>query len=139
MDEQPFLTVDQFAELIAPRVLTSGERALVGLLVLAAAAWIRDPQRLPGLATTDPLAVQAKLVTFDVVRSALSADGADPLVRQIMAQSDGRTTQVTYAAAAALLAFDDRHLEMLGLSTTAEPLARFDPFETAFDDCPRRW
>ncbi len=137
---QPFLTVDQFAAMIAPRALTAGEQLLVGLLVQAAADWIRDPSRLPGLAVTDPLATQAKLVTFDVVRAALSAEGADPLVRQIMAQSDGRTTQVTYAGAAALLAFDDRHLEMLGLSTTAEPQARFDPFETAFDDCgPRRW
>ena len=137
---QPFLTVEQFEAMIAPRVLTAGERLLVGLLVQATADWIRDPSRLPGLPTTDPLAERAKLVTYDVVRSALSAEGADPLVRQIMAQSDGRTTQVTYAGASALLDFTDRHLEMLGLSTTAAPQARFDSFETAFDDCgPRRW
>lgn len=141
MDTQPFLSASEFATLIAPRQLTAGEAALVELLVQAAADWIRDPSRLPGLARTDPLgATQAKLVTYDVVSSVLSPQNLDPRVRQVMTQTDGRTTSITYADAAKLLAFDDRHLLMLGLSTSATPLARFDPFECAFDDAgPRRW
>ena len=140
MDTQPFLTADEFAAMIAPRILTAGERLLVELLVQAAADWIRDPSRRPGLARTDPLAVQAKLLTFDVVSSVLGAAGVDPRVRQVMTQTDNRTTSITYADAARLLEFDERHLAMLGLSTSAEPQARFDSFETAFNDCgPRRW
>jgi hypothetical protein len=140
VDTQPFLTDVEFAALIAPRQLTAGETALVKLLVQATADWIRDPARLPGLSRTDPLATQAKLLTYDVVSAVISAAGVDPRVRQVMTQTDGRTTSITYADAAKLLEFDDRHLIMLGLSTTAEPVARFDPFECAFDDAgPRRW
>ncbi|GJJ23731.1 hypothetical protein [Mycolicibacterium mageritense] len=143
MDNQPFLSADEFAALIAPRQLTAGERALVELLVQAAADWIRDPSRLPGLLRTDPLgATQAKLITYDVVSAVLGPSGTAPSdrLRQVMTQTDGRTTSLTYAEAAKLLEFDDRHLEMLGLSTTAAPQARFDSFETAFDECgPRRW
>lgn len=140
MDTQPFLSVDEFAALIAPRQLSTGERALVGLLVQAAADWVRDPSRFPGLPRTDPLATQAKLLTFDVVSSVLGPAGVDPRVRQVMTQTDGRTTSITYADAAALLEFDDRHLAMLGLSTNAEPQATFEPFDVAFTDLgPRRW
>ncbi|WP_319456872.1 MULTISPECIES: hypothetical protein [unclassified Mycobacterium] len=151
MDTQPFLTADQFAALIAPRTLTAGERALVELLVQAAADWIRAPSRLPGLLTTDPLATQAKLVTYDLVASVLSPQNLDPRVRQLMTQTDGRTTSITYADAAKLLVFDDRYLVALGLSTTAEPQAFYgtddtgtyggpDSFAYAFTDPgPRRW
>ena len=140
MDVQPFLTAAQFAELIAPRALTAGETKLVELLVQATADWIRDPERRPGLATNDALATQAKLITYDVVNAALGAAGVDPRVRQMMATTDNRTTSITYAEAAKLLEFDDRHLMMLGLSTTALPQAQFDSFATAFDDCgPGRW
>ncbi|ORA24951.1 hypothetical protein BST13_33525 [Mycobacterium aquaticum] len=127
--------------MIAPRVLTAGERSLVELLVQAAADWIRDPARLPGLSTNDPLAVQARLITYDVVSSVLSPAGLDdPRVRQVMTQTDSRTTSITYADAAKLLDFDDRHLIALGLSTSALPQATFEPFDVAFTDCgPRRW
>lgn len=140
MDTTPFLTVPEFEAMIAPRSLTAGERLLVGLLVQAAADWVRDPARLPGLGTSDPRANQAKLLTFDVVSSVLGAAGIDPRVRQVMTQTDGRTTSITYADAARLLDFDDRHLAMLGLATTAEPVATFEPFDVAFTDPgPRRW
>ncbi|QEA10776.1 head-tail connector [Mycobacterium phage Weirdo19] len=140
MDPTTFLSADEFAALIAPRVLLPGERALVELLVQAAAAWIRHPDRRPGLTASDPLAVQAKLVTYDVVSAVLGAAGVDPRVRQITTSTDNRQTSITYADAAGLLEFDDRHLVMLDLSTTAVPQARFDDFDTAFDDCgPRRW
>lgn len=125
MDTSPFLTKEDFAAMILPRVLTSGETTLVGLLVQAAADWIRNPARRPGLAKTDPLATQAKLLTYDVVSSVISAAGVDPRVRQMMTQTDGRTTSLTYADAAKLLEFDDRHLQMLELSTTAAPQAHF--------------
>ncbi|MCG5431234.1 hypothetical protein LV457_02880 [Mycobacterium sp. MYCO198283] len=154
MDTQPFLTAAEFAQLIAPRVLTAGETALVGLLVQAAADWIRDPSRRPGLARTDPLgATQAKLITYEVVSAALGAAGVDPQlgprVRQVMSNTDGRQLSVTYADAARLLEFDDRHLAALGLSTSAAPQAFFGndrtgaygaSFADAFTEPgPRRW
>ncbi|OCB46703.1 hypothetical protein A5721_10960 [Mycobacterium vulneris] len=148
----PFLSVDEFAALIAPRVLTAGERALVGLLVQAAADWIRDPERRPGLSGNDPLVTQAKLITYDVVSSVLSPAGLDdPRVRQVMTQTDSRTTSITYAEAAKLLEFDDRHLMALGLSTSALPQAFYGTdhtgeyggpgaFVDAFSDPgPRQW
>ena len=135
MDTTPFLTVDEFGAMIAPRVLSVGERAVVALLVQAAADWIRDPARLPGLGRMDAKATQAKLLTYDVVSSVLSPANVDPRIRQLMTQTDNRVTSITYAAAAAMLQFDDRHLLMLGLSTTAAPQARFDSFDTAFQDC----
>ncbi len=140
MDTQPFLTRSEFEAMVAPRALTAGERALVELLVAAAAEWIRHPDRRPGLAITDPMATQAKLVTYDVVSNALGAAGVDPRVRQITTSTDNRQTSITYADAARLLDFDDRHLVMLDLATTAAPQARFDAFDVAFDDCgPRQW
>lgn len=132
MDTTPFLSVDEFEAMFRP--LSAAERNLVALLVQAAADWIRNDSRLPGLAATDPLGVQAKLVTFDVVKAALGPAGTDPRVRSYTSSVNDRTTTITYNEAADLLAFDDTHLNMLGLITVAEPRATFDDFSTAFTD-----
>lgn len=116
------------------RPLATSERLLVDLLVQAAADWIRDPSRRPGLLLTDPLAVQAKLVTYDVVSSVLGPAGTDPRVKSHTSTVNDRTTTITYSEAASLLEWDDRHLQALGLSMSVEPRATFDPFDTAFSD-----
>lgn len=132
----PFLTTDQFQELYRG-TLTPKQRALVDLWVQAAADWIRDPSRLPGLRIDEPRAVQAKIVTFEVVRDALGPDGVtDPRVRSYLSTTDNRTTSITYADAAAMLEFDDHHLSLLGLSTSAAPRAQFDGF---CEPGPRQW
>lgn len=132
METTPFLSVDDFAGLFRP--LSTEERNLVALLVQAAADWIRDDSRLPGLTVADPKAVQAKLVTFDVVKAALGPAGTDPRVRSYTSSVNDRTTTITYNEAADLLEFDETHLNMLGLITVAEPRATFDDFNTAFSD-----
>lgn len=141
MDTTPFLSVDEFEGMFRP--LSPAERNLVALLVQAAADWIRDDSRLPGLPTNDPLAVQAKLVTFDVVKSALGPAGTDPRVKSYTSSVNDRTTTITYNEAAALLTFDENHFAMLGLTMSAEPRATFDEFDTAFADVDaygyRRW
>lgn len=142
MDTTPFLSTTEFEAMFRP--LSGAERNLVDLLVQAAADWIRSPDRWPGLVGTDPLGVQAKLVTFDVVKSALGPAGTDPRVRSYTSSVNDRTTTITYAEAAALLTFDDNHRALLGLTLSAEPRATFDSFETAFSDVDdiygrRRW
>lgn len=132
MDRTPFLSVDDFEGMFRP--LSAAERNLVALLVQAAADWIRDDSRLPGLTLADPKAVQAKLVTFDVVKAALGPAGTDPRVRSYTSSVNDRTTTITYNEAADLLEFDDTHLHMLGLITVAEPRATFDDFDKAFTD-----
>lgn len=144
METTPFLTADAFAAMIAPRVLSPAERALVELLVVAAAAWIRDPTRRPDLGVNDPLATQAKLITYMVINDALGpVAGADRRVTKYRTSADNRETEVTYAEAAKLLSFDESHLALLGLSLTAAPRATFDDFATAFTDVDvygrRRW
>ena len=134
----PFLTVAQFAEMIAPRTLTAGESALVGLLVQAAADWIRDPSRKPGLVLNDPLATQAKLITYDVAVEALGPIGVDRKTRSVTRSTDDRTTTISYADAIAMCDLNQqRYLQWLGLALTAEPRATFDSFDTAFVDCDR--
>lgn len=132
MDTTPFLSVDDFQGMFRP--LSPAERNLVGLLVQAAADWIRDPARLPGLAVSDTRSVQAKLVTFDVVKAALGPAGTDSRVRSYTSSVNDRTTTITYNEAADLLEFDDTHLNLLGLITVAEPRATFDDFDKAFTD-----
>lgn len=140
METTPFLAGDHIAAMIAPRQLSTGERALVDLLVQAVADWIRHPSRLPGLTATDPLATQAKLITYEVVVEALGPAGAggDRRVRSYTTESDNRSTSVTYADASAiaagLLDDDQRYLKMLGLPLTAAPAATFDNFDEAFVD-----
>lgn len=130
MDTTPFLTDTEFEAMFRP--LSSQERELVKLLVKAAADWIRDPSRRPGLTSNDPLATQAKLVTFDVVKAALGPAGTDPRVKSYTSSVNDRTTTITYNEAAALLTFEENHLAMLGLTLSAEPRATFDSFDTAF-------
>jgi hypothetical protein len=127
----PFLTVQQFSEMIAPRTLTGGESALVGLLVQAAADWIR--QRLPEL---DLGNTQAKLVSYDVAIEALGpAGGIDRKARSITRAADDRTTTVTYADAVAMLDLNQaRYSQWLGLGLTSDPQATFDDFAVAFTD-----
>lgn len=132
MDTTPFLSVDDFAGMFRP--LSTAERNLVALLVQAAADWIRNDSRLPGLLASDPLAVQAKIVTFDVVSSVLGPAGTDPRVKSHTSTVNDRTTTITYNEAASLLEFDERHLAMLGLPMTVEPRATFDDFATAFEE-----
>lgn len=132
MDTTPFLSVDDFEGMFRP--LSPAERNLVALLVQAAADWIRNDSRLPGLAATDPLGVQAKLVTFDVVKAALGPAGTDPRVRSYTSSVNDRTTTITYNEAAALLTFEENHLAMLGLTLSAEPRATFDDYASAFVD-----
>lgn len=140
METTPFLTADQFGAMIAPRALSAGERSLVELLVQAVADWIRHPSRLPNLVANDPLATQAKLITYDVVTEALgpAVPGGDRRVRSYTTETDNRSTSITFAdakaIAAGLLDDDMRYLKMLGLPLSATPAATFDTFDEAFMD-----
>lgn len=140
METTPFLSRQDYEGMIAPRVLTAGERALVELLVQAVADWIRHPSRLPNIGTSGPQVTQAKLITYEVVTEALgpAAVGGDRRVRSYTTEADQRTTSVTYAdakaLAAGLLDDDQRYLKMLGLPLSATPVATFDPFDVAFVD-----
>lgn len=141
MDETtPFLSVDDVAAMLAPRLLSTGERTLVGLLVTTAAEWIRDPSRCPDLPTSSSA---AKLVTYDVVVEALGPEsGIGRKVRSVTRATDDRSTTVAYAEAVALMDLNqERYSQLLGLSMTAEPRGTFDSFDTAFvdaDPCGRR-
>lgn len=140
METTPFLTRQDYEGMIAPRVLTAGERALVELLVQAVADWIRHPSRLPNIGTSGPQVTQAKLITYEVVSEALgpAVPGGDRRVRSFTQESDNRSTSITFADAKAiasgLLDDDMRFLKMLGLPLSAAPAATFDPFDEAFLD-----
>lgn len=127
----PFLTVEQFAEMIAPRTLTAGEAALIGLLVQAAADWIR--QRLPELELAN---TQAKLVTYDVAVEALAPTGVgDRKARSVTRTADNRTTTITYAEALDMMDLNQaKYSAWLGLGLTSDPSATFEDYSVAFTD-----
>lgn len=121
----PFLSVDDFTGMF-PRSLLAPERVLAGLLVQAAANWIRNPSRLPDL----PLgSVEAKLVTYDVVAAVFRRPGEYAGFSQVTRTTDDRTMGYTLEAAAELLNFTDKHREMLGLSVAAQPRIEVDPVD----------
>lgn len=115
-DVTPFLDLPTFTGMFRP--LSTQEQSLATLLLNAAAVWIRDPSRSPGLDSSDPM---AQLVTYQVVRDALAVPMA--LVGHLAYErgSDNRTEGGTLAAAADLLNFTEHHRELLGLSGAAAP------------------
>lgn len=121
----PFLTTDQFQAMFA-RTLSVRERALADLLVQAAANWIR--QRLPDLPVYH---TEARLVTYDVVAAVLRKPGEYAGFSQVTRTTDDRTLGYTLDAAGDLLEFTDRHLQLLGLSVTAQPRAMTDLIDPA--------
>lgn len=112
----PFLDVTTFESMFRP--LNTQERALAGLLLQAAAVYIRDPSRSPGLDSDDPM---AQLVTFQVVREAMAVPAALYGHLQYETGSDDRIESGTLAAAVDILYFTDWHRELLGLSGSAGP------------------
>ncbi|SIF19085.1 hypothetical protein [Mycobacteroides abscessus] len=123
----PFLTVTEFEGMFRP--LSATEQALAEILVRAAAAWIRDPSRLPDLPASDE---RGKLVTYDVVKAMFGPEGVtDSRVTELTRTTDDRTLTVKLAQAAEMLDFTERHLQMLGLSLTAAPQAIFTGYAQA--------
>lgn len=123
----PFLTVTEFEGMFRPLSVT--EQALAEILVRAAAAWIRDPSRLPDLPASDE---RGKLVTYDVVKAMFGPEGVtDSRVTELTRTTDDRTLTVKLAQAAEMLDFTERHLQMLGLSLTAAPHATFTGYTQA--------
>lgn len=125
METTPFLDAAGFQAMFA-RTLSAQENALSALLCQAAANWIRHPSRLPNLPLTS---VEAKLVTFDVVREAMARPSEYTGFSQITRTTDDRTTGYTLEAVAELLHFTDRHRDMLGLSLSSAPQITVDPVD----------
>lgn len=117
-DITPFLDVPTFAGMFRP--LSAAETSLATLLLNAAAVWIRDPSRRPGLDSSDPM---AQLVTFDVVRQALAVPAQFAGYKSYEQMSDDRSEGGTFAGAADMLQFTEWHRELLGLSGAAAPVA----------------
>lgn len=122
-ESTPFLTTDGFQAMFA-RTLSVRERALTDMLVQAAANWIRE--RLPDLPVYH---TEARLVTYDVVAAVMRRPGEYAGFSSVSRGTDDRTLGYTLEASADLLSFEDRHLRMLGLSTTAAPRAMTDPVD----------
>lgn len=129
-DVTPFVPIAEFEAQF--RDLSAHERTLAERMLQAAAVWIRDPARRPDIAQDDPMAY---LVSFEVVRDAMpaiSGIGGESLAGHINYSrgTDARMESGTLAQVAGLLDFTDRHLELLGLSTTALPVG--DGFDSGY-------
>lgn len=123
METTPFLDTDGFQAMFA-RPLSVVERALAAMLCQAAANRIRS--WLPGLPLSS---VEAKLVTFDVVKTALARPAEYQGFSQVTRTTDDRTLGYTFDSAAELLEFTDRHRELLGLSLSAAPAITVDTLD----------
>lgn len=135
-DITPFLSVTDFSGMFPRQPMTDQETLLAGLLLEAAARWIRDAIAEAG---KDPLAIDdpmARLVSFEVVRDALAVPGdlAGHISYQRM--SDNRSEGGTLAEAGALLDFTPHHRRMLGLTESALPQSNFDGYPEPF---PTQW
>lgn len=105
------------------RTLSARESTLAALLCQAAANWIRSQINLP------LTSVEAKLVTFDLVSTALARPAEYVGFSQVTRTTDDRTMGYTLESAATLLDYTDRHLMQLGLSMSATPVDTVDPVD----------
>ncbi|MFE3196260.1 hypothetical protein ACFXHA_45195 [Nocardia sp. NPDC059240] len=116
-------TVDEIAR--GWRPLDTDERADAALLIAAAEAWIRDPDRRPDIAEGDPI---AKRVVIEVVRAAL-APPADFVGHTSYSDGMGPWAQSgTVPTPAGMLMFTAQHEGLLGISSQPMPRGEFgDP------------
>lgn len=134
---QPFLDRPTFETMF--RTLTAQERVLAELSLRAASLWIdariAEAGR-PELPRDDPMAI---LVTFEVVRDVFPAVPQMGGRTQYTVTTDDRTESGTLADVAGLLDFNERHYQLLGLSSGVGPAyggmgGDFgDPFRAAGD------
>lgn len=117
----PFLTVTDFEGMWHP--LSAEQKVYAGQLLAAAARRIR--RRMPQIAPDDP---DAKLVSFQVVRSALQSD---TLLASFAGHSSysktvgEKTNSGKLTNPDALLLFTDYHWSQLGISNTPLPRGNF--------------
>ncbi|MDG3012150.1 hypothetical protein G4X40_18570 [Rhodococcus sp. D2-41] len=116
----PFATPDDVEATWRP--LSAVERSWAGLLLTAAALWIRG--RKPGIDAADPA---AKIVSIGVVRSALERNQFEG--RGSWSKTVGPRTESGAAAdptrLAEMLDFTESHLQLLGLWKPTGPRAFF--------------
>ncbi|NEW27250.1 hypothetical protein [Nocardia cyriacigeorgica] len=119
----PLLIVDEVMR--GWRSLTDEQQADAQLLIDAAVAWVRDPERRPDIADDDPV---GKRVVLEVVRAALAA-GPDFTNHVSYADTMGPwSTSGTLATPAGVLIFSEAHERMLGISSDPVPRGDFgDP------------
>ncbi|QBG78399.1 head-to-tail adaptor [Gordonia phage Walrus] len=117
----PFLTVDEFVAQWRP--LSTAERVYAEQLLAAAARRIR--RKVSGLAVDDP---DAKLVSFQVVRSVLESDEARAELPGLSTFSTTVGEKVNAGKLSnpdALLLFTPYHWEQLGVSAKPQPRWNF--------------
>lgn len=107
------------------RTLDADEQADAQLLIDAAIAWLRDPDRRPDIADEDPI---AKRIVIEVVRSAMSVS-SDFHGHTSYTDTMGPWTQAgTLATPVGTLMFTAAHERMLGISSQPQPRGEFgDP------------
>jgi hypothetical protein len=127
-DVTPFLNVADFSGMFPRQPMSDQETNLAGLLLQAAARWIRDAIAAAGRTPLDPADPMARLVSYEVVRDALAVPGdlAGHLSYQRM--TDNRSEGGTLVAAGNLLEFTPNHRKMLGLTASALPQGSFDGY-----------
>jgi hypothetical protein len=103
------------------RTLTTEQQADAQLLIDAAVAWLRDPDRRPDIADDDPI---AKRIVIEVVRSAMSAPAEFTNHTAYTDTMGPWSTSGTLATPAGTLMFSEAHERMLGISS--DPLPRGD-------------
>ncbi|AMS03908.1 head-to-tail adaptor [Gordonia phage UmaThurman] len=117
----PFLTIDEFVAQWRP--LSAAERVYAEQLLAAAARRIR--RKVPGLAADDP---DAKLVSFQVVRSVLESDEARasmPGLGTFTTTVGEKTNGGKLINPDALLVFTPYHWDQLGVSSKPQPRWNF--------------
>ncbi|QDP44124.1 head-to-tail adaptor [Gordonia phage JuJu] len=117
----PFLTVEEFVTQWRP--LSAAERVYAEQLLAAAARRIR--RHVPHLAVDDP---DAKLVSFQVVRSVLESDEARasmPGLSTFTTTVGEKTNGGKLINPDALLVFTPYHWEQLGVSSKPKPRWNF--------------
>lgn len=113
-----FITTDELAGMWRP--LSGAEKQLGGLVIEAASAWIRENK--PDVADDNPA---AKLVVFEITKAVL-LPGEWAGYSQWSVTVGGRTRSGTLSDAAAMVSFTPWQLQLLGISTTAEPSWHFE-------------
>lgn len=119
MSEPPFAFVYPGELAAAWRPLSEAEEVWAGLLLAAAAVWIRE--KVPGVAD-DSLA--ARVVSIDVVRTALET-GKTPGHLSYSRTVGATAKSGTLAVAAGSLTWTDWHREQLGIRTRPLPVGSF--------------
>lgn len=129
VDVTPYLEIAQFAAMFG-RTLSATETALATTLLLpASGVTIRNAFALAGKEPPDINDPMAKLVTFDLVSTALAVPAQYLGHTAYERSTDDRVESGTLAAVAAMLDLTDHHRIQLGLSAAAAPTyGGFDGF-----------